>query len=120
MGVLLPPILFGFLPSPRLPSVFLPALRWQEGLLALEALLRRRTGVDTWTTEDVVSWLRDIGLWSENTEREVRDSPAPPLILTQGTALPLCWLFSYERSALAKMNTAAEKENVWSFFSLDE
>ncbi|CAM9234091.1 unnamed protein product [Ectocarpus sp. 12 AP-2014] len=44
----------------------------QKGLSALEALLLRRQGVDAWTTEDVVSWLRDIGLWSEKTEREIR------------------------------------------------
>ncbi|CAM9827511.1 unnamed protein product [Ectocarpus fasciculatus] len=44
----------------------------QKGLPALEALLLRRQGVDAWTTEDVVSWLRDIGLWSEKTEREIR------------------------------------------------
>lgn len=43
----------------------------QKGLPALEALLLRRQGVDSWTTEDVVSWLRDIGLWSDKTEREV-------------------------------------------------
>ena len=50
------------------PCVFLWTL--QKGLTALEALLQRKQGVDGWTTEDVIVWLHDIGLWSEKTERE--------------------------------------------------
>lgn len=42
----------------------------QEGLPALEALLQRRKGVDAWSTDDVVTWLREIGLWNERIERE--------------------------------------------------
>lgn len=42
----------------------------QNGLSALEALLRRRKGVDVWNMDDVITWLREIGLWSEKTERE--------------------------------------------------
>lgn len=63
-----------FFPSPAVSdALYVP--RWQDGLLALEALLQRRKDVDTWTIEDVVSWLGDVGLWSENTEREVRLRP---------------------------------------------
>ncbi len=47
-----------------------PSWSLQKGLAALEALLRRKQGVDAWTTEDVVVWLHDIGLWSEKAERE--------------------------------------------------
>eukprot|EP00903_Cladosiphon_okamuranus_P013903 g12931.t1 len=44
----------------------------QKGLPALEALLQRRRGVDAWTIDDVITWLREIGLWTEKTEREIR------------------------------------------------
>lgn len=47
----------------------------QEGLSALKSLLMRRKGVQTWNTDDVVSWLRDVGLWSEDSEREVKILP---------------------------------------------
>ncbi|CAM9504523.1 unnamed protein product, partial [Scytosiphon promiscuus] len=49
-----------------------PPGKGQEGLQALEALLLRKGGVEAWTTDDVVSWVHDIGLWSEKTEREIR------------------------------------------------
>lgn len=93
------------LPSPALSRLLCPVLRWQEGLIALEALLRRRMGVDTWTIEDVVSWLRDVGLWSENTEREVRLARS---LFSQAQPSPLRYAFILQAQLIA-MKTAAQK-----------
>lgn len=54
----------------------------QYGLAALESLLRRRSGLDKWSVNEVIAWLGDIGMSGEGIAREA--SPESALVvLTQ-------------------------------------